>query len=164
MENKATEQNEQDRLEKTTVRFTKGALSVIDELAEMNGRTRAEIIRLVVDNRLASYLPKVTFVEHEDALQYRKELADLLTVMEDIRNELHRIGVNYNQELKMKHIKAKYGDLKNMNYDTIAMRRRELDEVEKNTKTLNKQELEQLMQRFEQASQKVGEALCRTLE
>lgn len=163
MENKAVGGNGTGNLEKVTVRFTTDALSVIDELAELNGRTRSEIIRLAVDNRLANYLPKVTFLEHEDAVKFRKELTNLLSAIEDIRNELHRIGVNYNQELKLKQIEKKYSGGK-MDYNTIMQKQHDEEEVLKDVSNLKPEELDALMTRYEEATKKVGEALCLTHE
>lgn len=163
MKNEVSEKKGTENLEKVTVRFSKDALSVIDELAERNGRTRSEVIRLAVDNRLMNYLEKVSFVEHEDAVMYRKGLADVLTALEDIHQELNRIGVNYNQELKLKHIEKKYEKV-NMNYDMIRRKRYDEEQVIKDQSNLNKQELSKILERYENATKKVSDLLCLILE
>ena len=168
MDNKAAEGKRTGvNLEKVTVRMTSDALSVIDELAVNNGRTRSDIIRLAIDNRLATYLPNVTFVEHEDAVAFHDTLASLLTSMEDIRSELHRIGVNYNQELKLKQIAKKYakvGDEFDFDYNAISNRRKEEKAVKSDSSDLKPEELDALLSRYEEATKKVGEALCHILE
>lgn len=163
----ATEGNEQDRLVPITVRFTEGAMSVIDELAKSHGMTKAEIVRLVVDNRLEAYLSNVIYVEHDDVVQMRKDIASVYDELQAIRTELHRIGVNYNQDVKLRQIEAKYANKINSRvystYDRAKAkveRDKELREVQESSGTLNKEELESIMDRYDKVAQKVGETLC----
>ena len=80
--------------------------------------------------------------------------------MEGIRSELKRIGINYNQELKLKHIEKKYAG--SSNFDDIAMKAAEEEEIKKDC--LPAKDLDAIMNRYEEATKKVGEQLCRILE
>lgn len=145
-----------------TIRFTEDAMSVIEQLANSHGRSKADIVRLAIDNRLMQYLPQVAFINHEDALNYRRELAAVFDELQSIRSELNRIGINYNQELKLKQIEKRYSTSRN-DYNTIMAKQREIDSVKNDSEMLNKDELQQILTRYEAATRKVCETLCRTL-
>ena len=67
------------------------------------------------------------------------EIAELSTEIQRIRNELHRIGINYNQELKLKNIEAKY---KNRNDLTqFKAKEKEITEVMNDTELMDKKQL-----------------------
>lgn len=135
-----------DNLEKVTIRLTPDLLSVIDDVAANHGRTRSEVIRLAVDRNLLEYLDNVTFVKHDDAEQILNLLANALTEIKDINNELSKIGVNYNQALKLKQLEKEYKEKK--------------EAIEKDCKPLDPKELDELMTRFEKAVDKVGDISC----
>ena len=157
MDNKEKETN---TLDPVSVRLSPEILSVIDIIVANNGRTRSEILRLLTDKRLLWYVPKIHFVEHDDAKKYHKTLYALYSEMEGIRSELKRIGINYNQELKLKHIEQKYAG--SSNYDDIEMKAAEEEEIKKDC--LPAKDLDAIMTRYEKATKEVGEQLCRILE
>lgn len=156
------EENEQVKLVPITVRFSEGAMKVFDEMAQEHNLSKAEIIRLTVDNRLINYLGNVSFVNHEDAVKIREEMYNLTTELELIKRELNRIGLNFNQELKLKHIEKKYQNLR-MNFDDIMMKQKEEEEVKKDTSLLNQEELEALLSKYDDITKRVGDVLCRIL-
>ncbi len=158
MDNKEKETN---TLVPVSIRLSPEIMSVIDIIVANNGRSNSEILRLLVDKRLLWYVPKIHFVEHDDAEKYHKTLYALYSEMEGIRSELKRIGINYNQEIKLKHIKEQYKSLKN-DLDTIAMQAAEEEEIKKDC--LPAKDLDAIMNRYEEATKKVGEQLCRILE
>lgn len=167
MQNGANEGNMTDRLIPITVRFTEGAMSVIDELADGNSLSKAEIVRLAVDNRLSQYLSDVQFIEHEDAVKYREELTKIFDELQSIRTELNRIGINFNQELKLKQIEKKYNSSNPriaLGYTSLTLKQNEIDSVKENTNLLNKSELDALMKKYESATRRVCDVVCRTHE
>lgn len=155
-------ENEQMKLVPITVRFSEGAMKVFDEIAQEHNLSKAEIIRLAVDNRLINYLGNVSFVNHEDAVEIRREMYHLTTELELIKRELNRIGLNFNQELKLKHIEKKYQN-SGMNFDNIWMKQNEEDAVKKDASLLNKEELEALLSKYDDITKRVGDVLCRIL-
>lgn len=141
--------NQNDTLIPITVRFTVAAMSVIGEIAEANRMSKAELIRMAVDDRLIKYLEQVIFLEKEEAETVRKELYELGTVLGEIKYELHRIGVNINQQTKIKNMQYKHG-----------ITAGELDE--RNNLDFSDQ-MENIMRRFEAALKKAGDELCHIL-
>lgn len=147
-------------LMKVTSRYATGVIFVIDQLADRSGRTRSDILRLVVDKRLLTDIPKILFVDHNDAMLFLKNLQDITIAMERIRFELNRIGVNYNQEIKLKHIAQKYA---NSGGDLNMVEARMEEEAEVKKECLPTSELDSIMKRYEDTSKEVGELLCKIL-
>lgn len=105
----------------------------------MNHTTPTTIIRLCIDNRLEKYLSNVFIYDDEMSAAILCEIAELSTEIQRIRNELHRIGINYNQELKLKNIEAKY---KNRNDLTqFKAKEKEITEVMNDTELMDKKQL-----------------------
>lgn len=146
------------RLIPMTVRFSEDAMSVFDEMAEQHGRSKADIVRLTIDNRLEAFLQKCVYVEHSDAVEIRKTLSDILTEMQAVRSELHRIGINFNQELKLKQIEKKYSGKRD--YQILLQRMSEEEAVKKDVQNLSREELDALLTRYEKATERVGDILC----
>ncbi len=157
MNNKTIETKEKDGLIKVCVRLSPEALEVIDAIAKRNNKTRSETIRLTLDGGLFQYLSKVMFVEHDDALEYQKCLTDIFSEMEVIGSDIHRIGVNYNQEIKLKNIQKKYAHMSN----ALELKMAEEQEIKK--ECLPASDLKDFISRYEKATAKVGEQVCRIL-
>lgn len=141
--------NQNDMLIPITVRFNVAAMSVIDEIAKANGMSKAELVRIAVDDRLIKYLEQVIFLDKEEAEVVRKELYELGTVLGEIKYELHRIGVNINQQTKIKNMQYKY-------YSAAG-------EMSGNNNQEFPKDMENIMRRFEAALKKAGDALCHIL-
>lgn len=162
MKNGANEENGCDRLMPITVRFSEEAMQAIEELAREYEKPKAEIIRAAVDNRLEKYLGNLVFIDAEQGAAIRKEVFDLASEMQAIKAELRRIGINYNQEIKLRQIEKKQRGGGNL-YERMQRIEAEKAALLKENKTLDKAELEQLMQRYEAATEKVGDAICHIL-
>ena len=141
--------NHNDTLIPITVRFTVAAMCVIDEIAKANGMSKAELVRMAVDDRLIKYLEQVIFLDKEESETVRKELYELGTVLGEIKYELHRIGVNINQQTKIKNMQYKY-------YSTAG-------EMNGSNNQEFSKEMENIMRRFEAALKKAGDELCHIL-
>lgn len=158
MENRANEPNERDRLMPITVRFGEEAMQAIDELAREYEKPKAEIIRAAVDNRLEKYLGAICFIDAAQGAAIRKEIFALASEMQAIKAELRRIGINFNQEIKLRQIEKKQrgGNL----FEQMQRKEAEKAALLKENRTLDKAELEALMQRYEAATEKAGDAIC----
>lgn len=84
-----------DLLKPVTIRFKPEAYSVISELAELNGKTKAEIIRISLDNRLNAYCKKNICLNCNNEIEIQKLIYDILTEISGIRSEIVRIKNNY---------------------------------------------------------------------
>jgi hypothetical protein len=120
---------------------------------------------------LSQYLKGAVFVEHEDAAQYhedavqtRIELAKIYNEMQSIRTELNRIGINFNQELKLKQIAKKYDTGARLTYMQMNDKVKEEESIKRDSQNLKKDELDALMKRYEMATGKVRDAVCHIQE
>ena len=141
--------NQDNRLVAITIRFTVDAMDVIKQIAEANNMSIAELVRMAVDDRLIKYLQGVVFIDEDQGEKIREELYELGTVLGEIKFELNRIGVNINQQAKIKNMQYKYGGADG-----------KLDEKENSEYS---GEMENIIRRFEDAAKKAGDALCHIL-
>ena len=95
-----TQRNEAEKLVRTEVRFTAEANKALDEIAEENGISKAQLIRYIVDNRMVDYLRSIKFIDPEQGEEIQREIVHVMNELTAVKNELRRIGVNYNQEIK----------------------------------------------------------------
>ena len=100
---------DRDVLRPITVRFTEDAWEAIRDIAESNGLSQAEVVRMAVAGNLSRYLGDIRFVDPKQGEQIRRCVASLVDIVSAIRIELNRIGVNYNQEVRVLNTEAKYG-------------------------------------------------------
>lgn len=150
-------------LRPVTVRFSGEAWEAIRDTAAENGVSMAELVRMAVAGNLGRYLGDIRIIDQEQGAQIKKAVAALCDTASRIETELRRIGINYNQEIRLKQIERKYG---NMQYATTATYLRKAEEVAKvkgDSANLSKEELDALLKRYEQATKQVGELLCRIL-
>ena len=100
---------DRDVLRPITVRFTEDAWEAIRDIAESNRLSQAEVVRMAVAGNLSRYLGDIKFVDPKQGEQIRSYVVDLVDTVSAIRVELNRIGVNYNQEVRVLNTEAKYG-------------------------------------------------------
>lgn len=141
--------NQGGKLVPVTVRFTADAMDVISEIAEANRMSKAELVRMVVDDRLIKYLENMVFIDAAQGEEIRKQLFELGTILGEIKLELHRIGVNVNQQTKIKNMQNKYG---------VAT-----EKISISNDMDPSREIQSIMRRFEITADKVGGALCHIL-
>lgn len=142
-----------DKSEKISFRVDPDVLEVIRHVAEDNDRTVSDVIRAVIDNRLLKYLDMVVYVDPEDAKEIRQILQTASDDISAIGLELNRIGVNYNQEIKLRNELRKYPDRQSQ----AEAQKRFMDEA--GQKYFSKDEVEKLMSQFNSAADKLGKAL-----
>ncbi len=148
-----------EQLEPITIRFTKDAMAVLGYLAEMNQISKAEIVRYCVDDRLEKHLSRVYVLDNDEAKMIREEVCKLATVLQQIRLELNRIGVNFNQYVKKNNIQHKNsGKLMDTHMGTTG------NYIESEYETLFQNKLDNIATRFEESMEKGGEVLWRILE
>jgi hypothetical protein len=148
----------QDKLVPLTVRFTGPAVETIRTVAKEHGLSLAEIIRFTMDNKLSEYLGSIQFVDYDQGKDIEKELHVLINMTQKVGQELNRIGVNYNQEIKLRHLQERY-DAKKMTMDERLRWKQEYAEAQYGQSTLSKEELDELLTRYENVSKRVGELL-----
>lgn len=150
-------------LRPVTVRFTAEAWEAIRDTAAENGVSMAELVRMAVAGNLSRYLGDIRIVDKRQAAEIKKAIAALCDTVSRTEIELHRIGKNFNQQVRLMEIQRKYGDLKYASWDTRLRKIEEERAVMEDSANLSKEELETLISRYEQATKQVGELLCRIL-
>ena len=148
-----------DKLVPLTVRFTGPAIETIKSIAAEHGFSAAEIIRFTMDNKLKEYLGSIQFMDYEQGKDIEKDILQLVRLTQKVGQELNRIGVNYNQEMKIRNLQAQY-DRQKMTIDERVQWKKNMAEAQSGQSTLSKEELDELMTRYETVSKKVGELIC----
>lgn len=148
-------------MQPVTVRFTQDAWQAIRDIAAENHVSMAELVRMSVSGNLYRYLGDIRIIDEVQADEIKRVIISLFGVMSKIENELHRIGVNYNQEVRLKQIEKKYGSRIGMG--TAQMKYQEQMKVVEECQEFSKKDLDTLIHRYEKATARVGEFLCRIL-
>lgn len=101
---------DENELIQVTIRLPLREKEKIDNLAKSGGCSTAEIIRRAVDGSLSKYCDRVQYVDVEQGEAVKELLGSVYTELSGMRTELSRIGVNYNQEVKLKNLERKYAE------------------------------------------------------
>lgn len=152
-----------ERLCPITIRFTSGAFEAIGDVARRHNMSKAEIVRLAVDGKLSAYLGNLVYVDNKKAKQIQKAVADLATEMDRIRYELNRIGVNYNQEIRLKNIERKYASQRG-NYEAMKRKEKEIDAVKSESLKVSSKDLNTILRRYEEATYLISRQLSKLLK
>lgn len=166
--------NKEESLIPMTVRFTSKANEAFQAIADENHVSKAEVVRVAAAGGMERYFGNVRYIDTKQAEVINKNICILASELAEIKSQIRRIGVNFNQEIKLKHIEKQlkefdvnssdgdYGSAiqkRLNNRDKIKKLEEEADAIRSNESLLNKKELEHLMTRFEEATKKVSEAL-----
>ena len=126
-----------------TVRLTQDEDEMIRQLASEFGMSGSQVMRYAMNSHMADYFSTVRYVDDQTARDIRTCIAKVGDELQQVRNELHRIGVNYNQAVRMVNIENKNG--------TVS--------VAKEIPLLDKAELDRLINRFAECEKEVSETL-----
>lgn len=151
-----------EQLVPVTVRLPENRYFQTKELSERFSLSFASVARIALEAELENYLGTVKYIDKEQADKISEAVRELIAECREIKNNIKRIGINYNQEIRLKNITQKYHDVLN---DKTASEYRRLEarkEYEDAVKSiddicLNKTELKELLERFEAAADKAEE-------
>lgn len=156
------ERSEKQALKPVTIRFSAEAWDAIENLAKEHGTNKTELIRITLAGNLARYLGDVRIIDDEQAAEIKDLIKALLNEVSEIKLELHRIGVNYNQEIRLRNIARKYAKSGN-DVATLLQRHTEEEAVTSECRGFSQKDVDGLIARYEAATEKVGRLLCRIL-
>lgn len=149
-----------------TVGFNEKTYNELCVLAKEFGMSLSAVTRIALEENLRIYFGKVRYIDREQAEEIRKTLIEILDNCRKIYNEANRIGVNYNQEIRLKNAEAKYEKIKN-DPDVGAIRREEakweyyaIRDDTSNT-YFSKEEVDKLLNEYENVTEKMKELVCR---
>lgn len=72
----------------------------LDRLAKQFGLTLSATCRLAIEKNLSEYFGNVFFIDDDIAQKVDKHIIAIFNTLQEIKNELNRIGVNMNQRTK----------------------------------------------------------------
>ena len=93
-----------------SVRMTKPECDLIRDIAHEYDLTASQIIRLVLNSNMKKYVRRV-YTDPEQGEMILTAIRDASEDMSDIKTNLHRIGVNFNQDIKLRQMQKQYDEL-----------------------------------------------------
>lgn len=140
-----------------TVRFPQEVYDAIADMARHSCISKAELVRMAVAGNLSVYLGNIRIIDKQQGAEIKHQITALFDAISRTENELHRIGINFNQAVRLKNIERKYGA-------AICPERAEEEQaIRDESVNLSKAELDEIISRYEQAAKQTGDALCRIL-
>lgn len=135
-------------MEPITVRFSPDVMQILGQIADDNCLSKAQVVRLATDGKLCQYLRDIKIISPADADAIREEIRELFNETRRVEYELHKMGVNLNQVARALNIMVQNGQPWPKEVGPIS---------------ITPENLIGIIARYEQASEKAGEALCRIL-
>ncbi len=136
---------DENELIQVTIRLPLRDKEKIDNLAKSGGCSTAEIIRRSVDGSLNKYCNGLQYVDLEQGEAIKKLVGNAYTELSGIRTELHRIGVNYNQEIRLQNLGKKFSEGKISMSETLKMHQSITEEC----KGFSPEAINEIMDRFD---------------
>lgn len=130
-----------------TVRLSPDAYRAVCEIAYDNCVSKAEIVRMAMMGNLSRYLGDIRIIDKAESAELKGQIVRLMDATSRVEKELHRIGVNYNQEIKLKNIEHKRG----------------IQTTGNKGMAFPGQEIDKLISEYRQAVKQAGDVLCRIL-
>lgn len=145
-------------LAQVTIRLSPQIKEKFDSLAKSGGCSTAEIIRRFLDDSWRKYLEGVQYVDKEQGETIKKIHEKLFTEVSDMRTELHRIGVNYNQEVKLKNLENKFAEGKISILELANVRQSIVEEC----KVFSPETINEIMDRFDKLIEELANIMAYT--
>ena len=125
-----------------TVRFSQNAYDAISDIADNHNMSKADLVRRCVTGNLAEYLGSVKILDGDQVIEIRAAIRDLFDKASQVKDELNRIGANYNEEIHLMNREGRHiGSGSALPADAV----------------------NDAIARFEAAAREAGELLCRFL-
>lgn len=154
--------DERKDMVRISVSIPRNTYNELRDLAKEFDVSIASVMRLATENRLKEYLGTIRYIDSEQGEKILDTALDVSDNCRKILNNVKRIGVNYNQELKLKNAESKYHSVLRSSTASYARRAEAKDEYDKvkseiDDTSLNKTELYNLLSQFEAAADKMKE-------
>ena len=143
--------SDEERLAQFTIRLPQKTKEQIEEMAKRNGCSAAELARLSLEGGLSKYLGEVQYIDKEQGEAIKELLGNVFTEISKIKVELNRIGVNYNQEVRLKNLQNKFA----AGQIDVSGLLREQDYIRKECKDFSPQAIQSIMDRYELISEEL---------
>lgn len=149
-----------ERLVPTTVRLPESVYNRFSDLAKKSNSKLSSIIRHTLEFSLEKYLKRVGYSDDEKTAELLGAVRELSNICGDIFNEVHRIGINYNQEIRLKNAQKKYNDILNDRIKTTDEKQAAINEYNSEIADIkengiSKDEFKTILERFEAGVEEV---------
>lgn len=163
-----------EKLIPLTARHHESSYNAISELAEEFKVGKAVVVRMSTAGHLEKYLGQVRFIDEDEGRTINENIVNIGNLISEMRNELRRIGINYNQEIKIRNVAKKialeneaykkqerYADLdtKMEHFNKIENLEKEIELLRMSSTDLTEETLENFMKKYEQISESICNAL-----
>lgn len=123
------------------------------------------VIRFIMEHRLNDYFNEIKYVDNEQGERIETHLREISNELRLILNNIKRIGVNYNQEVRFKNAEQKFKTLSDDVSVPLAERTKALEEYnrikrEMNDSGLDMDELKNVLAAFEKVTTRMEDMLC----
>lgn len=156
---------EAQKTKETHIRFNPGVYEGLLEIREEFGISLSKIVNLALTDNLNRFARKVRFADKKQAAEINASVLETQKSIEQIRVNLSRIGSNLNQIAKLENIKKKIAEEEahpRPIQSIIEGYRNEAIKIEQEINSqFNADDLRELVRRFEEASERFGEAAWR---
>ena len=157
-------------MKETKIRFAEEEYETLRRVADEHNMSLASVARMTVTDSLRKYLGSVRYVDQDQARDINDNICKFANLLVDIRDQIRRIGINYNQIAKIKNIERKIAEveseetlgafslrLKNRRLEEL---RAERDELSKSGEDVNLDHIDALLDRLNEISLRMEEVLC----
>ena len=155
------------KAKETHIRFNPGVYEGLLEIREEFGMPLSKIVNLALTDNLNRFARKVRFADKKQAAEINTSVLETQKSIEQIRVNLSRIGSNLNQIAKLENIKKKIAEeearprpIQNI----IDGYRNDAIKIEQQINAqFNADDLRELVRRFDEATERFGDAAWRIL-
>ena len=148
-------------IKRMSVTMSTTTYNTLCELADKFHLSRAFIVRLAIENRLEQHLGNIMYIDKEQGQDILKQLLEISDSCRAIHNNIRRIGINHDLQLKLKIAKKKYMDTSNSIYTKqagIFEYNSILKEIEKSAPDM--EALQAMLKQYEDLIKQMEELLC----
>ena len=161
---KRKKESKRVKLKQTKIRISEETDAKIRKLAKECGFSIAYVVRHILEQGIDDYFATIKCIDCEQGNRIETLLTEISTELRLILNNIKRIGINYNQEIKLKNAENKYNSIQNRYEKQIAAVelqkiKRELDEAKPDMN-----ELKNELDKFEELVIRMEETLCHIQE
>ena len=147
---------------KISIRIPQDLKNKLSLLSDQNSCTISELIRASLNNDFEKHINSIEYIDVEQGKRILDILFNMYTEISQIKLELNRLGVNYNQAVRMKHIENNYRNHLISHREFL----HEIESIHIECDDFSTESLDRLMKRYESCTNKLVEGLklCRSHE
>ncbi len=161
---KRKKESKRVKLKQTKIRIPEETDAKIRKLAKECGFSIAYVVRHILEQEIDDCFATIKCIDCEQGNRIETLLTEISTELRLILNNIKRIGINYNQEIKLKNAENKYNSIQNRYEKQMASieltnLKKELEDSKSDTN-----ELKTELDKFEELVIRMEDTLCHIQE